>query len=104
MDKQPPFVINYLKDIPTNWDVSKFISGYPGKEVIMARKKGDTWFVVGINGENRPKEFVIDISFINKKEGYLISENENGFTQKTITPAAKLTIKMKAYGGFVMKF
>ncbi|WP_445738385.1 glycoside hydrolase family 97 catalytic domain-containing protein [Mariniflexile sp.] len=104
MAKQPKFIIDYLKNIPTNWDDSKFISGYPGKDVIMARKKDDTWFVVGINGENKIKEFTIDLSFIEKDKGFIISEDENGFIQKTIKPDSKLSIKVKPFGGFVMKF
>lgn len=104
MAKQPKFIIDYLKNIPTNWDDSKFISGYPGKDVIMARKKDDTWFVVGINGENKIKEFTIDLSFIEKDKGFIISEDENGFIQKTLKPDSKLSIKVKPFGGFVMKF
>ncbi|SNR70238.1 glycoside hydrolase family 97 protein [Lutibacter flavus] len=103
MAKQPQYVIDYLKDIPTNWDAAKFIEGFPGKDVIMARRKGDTWHITGINGENMDKEFTIDLSFISK-DGFIISENENGFVQNTITPDAKLLVKMKPYGGFVMKF
>lgn len=103
MTKQPQYVINYLKDIPTNWDESKFIDGFPGKDVIMARRKGNTWHITGINGENIDKEFEVDLSFISK-DGFIISENENGFIQNTITPNAKIIVKMKPYGGFVMKF
>ncbi|MEN3323665.1 glycoside hydrolase family 97 catalytic domain-containing protein [Mariniflexile soesokkakense] len=104
MAKQPKFVIDYLKDIPTNWDDSKFIEGYPGKHSIMARKKDDTWFIVGVNGENEPKVFDIDLSFVNKKEGFIIFENDNGFQQKTIKATDKLTVTMQAHDGFVMKF
>jgi len=104
MAKQPQYVIDYLKNIPTNWDSAKFIEGYPGKDIIMAREKDGTWFIVGINGENKPKEFTIDLSFIAKEIGYIITEDDNGFIQKNIKPTAKLTVNMKAYGGFVMKF
>ena len=104
MAKQPQFVIDYLKDIPTNWDESKFIEGYPGKHSIIARKKGNTWFVVGINGENKPKEFTIDLSFITNEEGFIINEDNNGFLKKSVKPNSALVINMKAYGGFVMKF
>ncbi len=105
MAKQPQYVIDYLKDIPTNWDSSKFISGYPGKDVVIARKKGDIWHVVGINGENYAKTLELDLSFISKN-GYLITENDNGFVQKNIskTDISKITISLKPYGGFVMKF
>ncbi|REE80774.1 glycosyl hydrolase family 97 [Lutibacter oceani] len=102
--KQPQYVIDYLKDIPTNWDAAKFIDGYPGKYAIIARKKDDNWFVAGINGENEAKEITIDLSFITKENGFIIYEDENGFVQKTIEPSSKLTVNMKAHGGFTMKF
>lgn len=105
MRKQPQYVIDYLKDIPTNWDDSKFISGYPGKDVVMARKKGNTWYVVGINGEQKTKEIELDLSFITN-DGYIILENDNGFLQKNIskTETSKIKVTMNPYGGFVMKF
>ncbi|HEX9601771.1 MAG TPA: glycoside hydrolase family 97 C-terminal domain-containing protein, partial [Mariniflexile sp.] len=87
-----------------NWDDSRFIEGYPGKHAIMARKKGDTWFIVGINGDNEPKVFDIDLSFVNQKDGFIISEDANGFQQNPINATDKLTVTMKAHDGFVMKF
>jgi hypothetical protein len=39
MNKMPDFVVNYLKDIPTNWDGSKFVEGYHGKYIVMAKKR-----------------------------------------------------------------
>ena len=103
MVKQPQYVIDYLKVIPTNWDESKLMEGFPGKDVIMARQKDGVWHIVGINGENKAKEFEIDLSFISK-DGFIISENEKGFIHNKITPKANVTVKMKAYSGFVMKF
>lgn len=103
MAKQPQYVIEYLKDIPTNWDDSKFIEGYPGKYIVMARKKDNVWFIVGINGENTAKEIEIDLSFVTTKSGYIILENEKGFEQQMISKTKKLKITMSPYGGFVAK-
>ncbi|MFL1013419.1 glycoside hydrolase family 97 protein [Flavisericum labens] len=104
MAKQPDFVVEYLKDIPTNWDESKFIDGFPGKDVIIARRKNDSWFIVGINGENKSKDFTIDLSFIQKNNGFIIADNSKGFIQNTIKTSSAVNVAMKAYGGFVMKF
>jgi hypothetical protein len=103
MAKQPQYVIDYLKDIPTNWDDSKFIAGFPGKYVVMARKKDNVWFIVGTNGENTSKEIEIDLSFVTNKSGYIILENEKGFEQQMISKTEKIKIIMKPYGGFVAK-
>jgi hypothetical protein len=103
MAKMPQYVIDYLKDIPTNWDDSKFIEGYPGKYIIMARKKDNVWHIVGVNGENTEKEIEIDLSFVTNKTGFIIEENENGFKKEMVTKGKKLKVKMKPYGGFTIK-
>lgn len=106
ISKQPTYVVDYLKDIPTNWDETKFIDGYPGKFIVMARKKDEIRHLVGINGENGPKEIEIDMSFVTGKKGILITEDENGFKLENLktTGNTKLTVKMKSYGRFVAKF
>ncbi len=103
MAKMPDFVVNYLKDIPTNWDDSKFIEGYPSKYIVMARKKDGVWHIVGINGENSEKEVTIDLSFVINKIGYLINHKTNKFNLETINKENKLKVNMEANGGFVIK-
>jgi hypothetical protein len=103
MAKMPQYVVDYLKDIPTNWDDSKFIDGYPGKYIIMARKKDNVWHIVGVNGENTAKEIEIDLSFVTNITGFIIEENENGFKNEVVSKGNKLKVKMKPYGGFVIK-
>ena len=103
MAKMPKYVVDYLKDIPTNWDDSKFIDGYPGKYIVMARKKDNVWHIVGINGENNAKEIELDLSFVTNESGYVILENEKGFQQLPISKNTKLKVTMKPNGGFVVK-
>jgi len=103
MAKMPAYVVDYLKDIPTNWDDSKFIAGFPGKYIVMARKSNNIWHIVGINGENTPKEIELDLSFVKNAKGFMILEDESGFKQESISKSQKLTLKMKPNGGFVVK-
>ncbi|SCY49380.1 Glycosyl-hydrolase 97 C-terminal, oligomerisation [Flavobacterium caeni] len=104
MAKMPKFVIDYLKDVPVNWDESRFLDGHPGKFIVMARRSGNTWFITGINGENAPRELVLDLSFWEKANGILIGDGANGFEQSTVQATKKVAVKLKPYGGFVMKF
>lgn len=46
----PEPVKQFLSELPTAWDDTKLLNGYPAEEVIIARRKGDKWFVAGING------------------------------------------------------
>jgi alpha-glucosidase len=36
---------DFLKIVPTTWDDIKFVGGYPGEYVAIAKRKGDTWFL-----------------------------------------------------------
>lgn len=54
-DNLPEAVKQLLSELPTAWDDTKLLTGYPGIEVVMARCKGDVWYIAGINGTNAPR-------------------------------------------------
>lgn len=47
----PAWAIGFMKQVPTTWDEVRFIDGYPGKYVVLARRQGDKWYVAGINAQ-----------------------------------------------------
>lgn len=47
----PDWAIDFMKEVPTTWDEVKFIDGYPGKYVVMARRHGNTWYVAAVNAQ-----------------------------------------------------
>ncbi|MBN2348792.1 MAG: glycoside hydrolase family 97 catalytic domain-containing protein [Bacteroidales bacterium] len=106
MTLQKDFVINYMQTLPTTWDDVKFIDGYPGKYVVLARKKDDTWFIAGINGEKSERTITLHLPFVDKKsEGVLIADMENAedLTESKPDFSSPITISMHPYGGFVIK-
>ena len=40
---------DFLKIIPTVWDDIKFLGGYPGDHVAIAKRSGEKWFVGVLN-------------------------------------------------------
>ena len=60
----PDFVIDFMKEVPTVWDETVFIDGYPGKYVVLARRQGDTWYIAGINAEKNTKEVVVSLPML----------------------------------------
>ena len=50
----PEWTVEFMKNVPTTWDEVKFIDGYPGKFIILARRSGDKWYVAAINAEETP--------------------------------------------------
>lgn len=65
---QPQTVQDYLTHLPTAWDETRLLSGYPGESAILARRKGTTWYVAGINGTDNCKELKVDWSTLTKSK------------------------------------
>ena len=57
----PAWAIDFMKEVPTTWDEVRFIDGYPGKYIILARRSGDKWYVVGVNAEAQPLKKTITL-------------------------------------------
>lgn len=107
--KTPVYVQEFLKLVPAAWDKTQLLNGYPGKEITLARKHGDDWFVGCINGENISKETEIDFSFLDKEkyELQIISDGSTKLEFQTETQIvnrkSKIKIKSLPFGGFVLK-
>ena len=102
----PVYVQEFLKNVPSVWDETKYISGEPGKFIALARRKGNNWYVAAIEGEKKIQNLSIPLSFL-KKGAYklnMISDNktEKGFNniQKEITSEDTLEIMLQPKGGF----
>ena len=62
----PAWAVDFMKKVLTTWDEVKFIDGYPGKYVILARRAGDKWFVVGANADKQPLKTTISLPMFAK--------------------------------------
>ena len=62
----PAWAIDFMKKVPTTWDEVRFIDGYPGKYILLARRSGDKWYVVGVNAEQQPLKKVITLPMFEK--------------------------------------
>jgi hypothetical protein len=102
----PAYVKNFLQDLPRSWDDSKFVAGFPGKFVVIARRFGNVWYVAGINAEEKEMSLDLDLSFVGKKSGMLMTDGqvERSFVQKTIAAGKVSKITLAPHGGFVAVF
>lgn len=108
MKKQPDYVKKLMKKIPVSWDETQFVSGYPGDHVVIARRKGDAWFVGGMNGDSTHKYLELKMPFIDQKEGYIVTD-EGGDIWSFDKRSVKLTndkveVDINVNSGFVMVF
>lgn len=50
----PAVCIDFMKQVPVTWDETRFIDGYPGRYVVLARRHGDVWYVAAANATAEP--------------------------------------------------
>lgn len=105
MANVPEFVKDFLRTLPDHWDDMKYLSGFPGKDVVIARKAGSTWYVAGINGERVEKKIKLDLSALGVQgDADLITDGEDpgSFVSQKISTAMMKEIALKPDGGFVL--
>ncbi|WP_026705972.1 glycoside hydrolase family 97 protein [Flavobacterium soli] len=102
----PKFQLDFMKDVPTLWDETVFIDGYPGKYSVIARRHHDKWYVVGVNAEKTSKKLKLILPMLAGKKVELINDDKAGNTfTKTISINKKgeYEIEIQPSGGFVLK-
>lgn len=78
LEEQPDFVLDFLKEVPTTWDETVYISGEPEKDAVLARRKGDDWYVVAVNGEKKAKKLGVELPMLAGKDVLLIYDQKDG--------------------------
>jgi hypothetical protein len=110
MAKAPEYVRDFLRDVPAIWDDVKFLDGYPGEHVVIARRAGDKWYLAGINGEDTVKHLKLNLAELGAaRAGTLITDGGKdglGFQRLTFAhaPDDELGVTIQPRGGFVIAF
>lgn len=105
----PDAAKSFLKEIPTAWDDTKLLDGYPGKDVIIARQKGNTWYIGGINAETRgEKRKIFRLGFLQDSTKYKLTLITDGQHDKefstqysVVDKSSSIDVKLLRRGGFV---
>ena len=99
---------NFLKRVPVVWDETRYVAGIPGTYVVIARRKGNDWYIGGINGENRAQEITFDLPFLANETVLEIitdgGEPATFSTAKLKTNGRGIKVKLQPRGGFVGSF
>ena len=107
----PDFELDFLRQIPTTWDEVRFLDGYPGRYVVLARRHGNNWYIAGLNGTDEEKHISLDLPMfagkrvkyytdIKKKKDELLPPS----TLKTqnVGKDGKVRITMQPMGGVIL--
>ncbi len=63
----PAAAIDFMREVPTTWDETRLINGYPGKYIVLARRHGATWYVGAINADEAP--MTLDVRAVEARLG-----------------------------------
>lgn len=101
---------DFLKIVPTTWDDIKFLGGYPGDYVAIAKRSGDKWFV-GVMNNSVGKTVEINLPFLNtgNYEADVWADTKNSDKEPkelkksvlNIKQGGPLKVTMAKNGGFV---
>ena len=100
---QPKDVQDFLGQLPTVWDETRYVSGYPGESAVLARRSGNTWYVAGINGKDDPQILKTDLGFIGKGSVQMFVDDASGKWQISTISKLPSQVECQPRGGFVMK-
>ncbi len=102
----PAAAIEFMKNVPTTWDYTKYIAGYPGKYAVVARRHGNKWYVAGVS--NMPETTKVDLALPMFEKGEaltILCDDKNGELQKTelkVKNPEKVTVTLNPNSGFVI--
>ncbi|WP_442845745.1 glycoside hydrolase family 97 protein [Leeuwenhoekiella sp. H156] len=106
----------FITDVPTTWGETVILDAKIGEYVVLAKRKGDTWYTGAITNNNEnEREFEVSLDFLGKSENYEMTSFEDGVNAarqgldyKMITNSvdAKQTLKVRLVrnGGWAAVF
>ncbi|MDZ4696163.1 MAG: glycoside hydrolase family 97 catalytic domain-containing protein [Deltaproteobacteria bacterium] len=98
-----------LSTIPSAWDDTRLLEGFPGKWVVVARRAGRDWYIGGINGEKTPREVTIPLNMLDASiyAMTMIADGniESRFTMSSASrkTADTVSVIMEGNGGFSLR-
>ncbi len=96
----PSWAIDFMKQVPTTWDELRFIDGYPGRFVIMARRSGNKWYVAGVNATSQPIRQTLALPML--ADGTVQLYQNNQLATAKLSKKKTLKIEIPTNGGVVI--
>lgn len=101
----------FISRIPVTWDETRALKAVAGKFAVVAKRKGDKWYVGAINGSNEGIELEIPLDFLTPGKNYTMTGFEDGInafrqamdyrkTQRRVDSTGKATLKIARNGGW----
>jgi len=109
-----PELFRFITHIPSSWDESKVLEARMSDYLIVARKKGNEWYIGGINDETMEREFTVPLSFLDAGKQYVAHLYTDGvntdkigtdyrYTTREVSSSSSLSLKMNRGGGCIVR-
>ncbi|HAR39658.1 MAG: alpha-glucosidase [Bacteroidetes bacterium GWD2_45_23] len=105
LQEYPQFVIDFMKEIPTLWDETLYIDGYPGKYVVLARRHANKWYMAAINAEKEVKKMDVTLPMLAGKSISLYSDKKDRsaqFNALKIKENGRIALTIEPGGGVII--
>jgi hypothetical protein len=106
LEELPQFEIDFLKQVPTVWHETRFLDGYPGKYVVLARRNADNWYVAGLNAEPQAKTLTVKMEeWAGKTVDYYVDDPTAGpqLRQLKFDKKGQAKVTIQPNGGIILK-
>ena len=100
----PAVCMDFMKRVPTTWDETRFVDGYPGKYVVLARRQGDTWYLAAVNAGKEPLKLKLDLEMFAGKTVALYKDDKKGepeLTSLKVKENGKVQLEIRPQGGIL---
>ncbi len=99
---------DFIRKVPTAWDETRFLSGEPGKDIVLARRLGTTWYVGAMSADEGATTKRVPLDFLPAGR-YKATIWEDGATPNNVelraadvTPRDALALELAGAGGAVV--
>ena len=108
LQELPQFEMDFLKTLPTTWDETRYINGYPGKYVVLARRHGNDWYVAGLSAEKQSLTLTLDLPMFTPGQTlqYYVDDKKTGepsLTTLKVDKKGKAKVILQPNGGLILK-
>lgn len=102
----------FITNVPVTWDETRAIESKVGEYVIVAKRKGNKWYIGGMtNNKEKERTFELSLDFLTKDKSYKMTSFEDGINagrqamdyrmkEAAVSSGDKIKIKMARNGGF----
>ena len=102
----PAWAVEFMKAVPTTWDETLYLDGYPGRYVILARRTGTKWYVTGVDADKTPLKMKLSLPMFAAGETVTVyaddAKLQGSVKQTKVNRKQQMDITIPCNGGIVI--